>query len=373
MSLFDEYINALNDFRYNQRITETFPGFSILTRTEFIKWFRPIPHLRSMADSSFDEANKQLIEELFHVVCGSRIQKTYLSDTASHVFTRDRQTDDDNFDLLICVKTDVLRMKRPSQDEKKTGVIAFIVSELGECQIKPYTMSVNLICSRATTGFKGNVLLAAMMCCVKASRYDKEVILELAGHYFNMGGFKSYSRVGFDRDKRLYGPDCFDDTDNLPMSVRVDNLSYEQIISYAIENRQSHEIQEELGRHFYTMPRLMNANTATQIGEIAHFYHLLDINIEPNDIETYNDIVRGLKSKKQKKQKLLETVISLTPRTTPVQMSRAKSRASNERVTDTLHRTKKKLNKKGKGKGKGKKRRSTSRGRITKREMDLGL
>jgi hypothetical protein len=54
-------------------------------------------------------------------------------------------------------------------------------------------------------------------------------------------------------------------------------------------------------------------------------------------------------------------------------MSRAKSRASNERVTDTLHRTKKKLNKKGKGKGKGKKRRSTSRGRITKREMDLGL
>ena len=372
MSLFDEYINALNDFRYNQRIMETFPGFSILTRTEFIKWFRPIPHLRSMVDSSFDKANKQLIEELFHVVCGSRIQKTYLSDTASHVFTRDRQTDDDNFDLLICVKTDVLIKINPSLDVKKTGVIAFIVSELGECKKKPHTMSVNLICSRATTGFKGNVLLAAMMCCVKASRYDKEVILELAGHYFNVGGFKSYSRVGFDRDKLLYGEDCFDDTDNLPMSVRVDNLSYEQIISYAIENRQSHEIKEDLGQHFYTMPRL-NDNTATQIGEIAHFYHLLDINQEPNDIETYNDIVRGLKTKKQKKKKLLETVISLTPRTTPVQMSRAKSRASNERVTDTLHRTKKKLNKKGKGKGKGKKRRSTSRGRITKREMDLGL
>ena len=365
MALFDANINALNEYRNNPRIKEATEGFVLLTRKEFTDWFMPTERTRSKSKKSMTISNAKLITELLVNVCRNSIGTKYLKSTVGHVIPYrskgeilpDNKFDpltqeirvtyfdarhDHKFDLLVCVKQDVYEASKPTQDEKTDAVVSFIVSELGECKKRPKSMSVNLICSRPIKGFKANFLLAAMMYCVKKSKYTKEVILELAGKYSgNIGGFKSYSRVGFDRDPSLYGFRCFDDIDNLPMSVRVDTLNEEQIIAYAIENRPSSEIKEELGKHFYLLPKI-DGNLSKQIGKIADFYHELDVGEEPED-EVYKRIIKKEKNKTIKKQRLLDRIKALTPQNTPSRISRSHKRKAEKSVSATVESAKKKL------------------------------
>ena len=367
MALFDANINALNEYRNNPRIKEATEGFVMLTRKEFTDWFKSTERTRSKSKKSMTISNAKLITELLISVCRKSIGVEYLKSTVGHVIPyrskgqklpkskfdpltreiREMYFDarhDDKFDLLVCVKQDVYEASKPTQDEKTDAVVSFIVSELGECKKRPKSMSVNLICSRDVKGFKGYFLLAAMMYCVKNSKYTKEVILELTGKYSgNIGGFKSYSRVGFDRDPSLYGFTCFDDIDNLPMSVRVDILKEEQIIAYAIENRPSSEIKEELGKHFYLLPKI-DKDLSMKIGEIADFYHELDVGVEP-DSEVYKGIVTNAKSETVKKQRLLDRIKALTPQNTPSRISRSHKRKAEESVSTTVKSAKKKLKK----------------------------
>ena len=365
MALFDANIDELNEYRNNPRIKEATEGFVMLTRKEFTDWFKSTERTRSKSKKSMTISNAKLITELLISVCRNSIQPKYLKSTVGHVIpyrskgqklpnskfdpltqeVREMYFDarnDDKFDLLVCVKQDVYEASKPTQDEKTDAVVSFIVSELGECKKRPRSMSVNLICSRPVRGFKANFLLAAMMYCVKNSKYTEEVILELAGKYSgNIGGFKSYSRVGFDRDPSLYGFRCFSDIDNLPMSVRVDTLKKEQIITYAIENRPSSEIKEELGKHFYLLPKI-DYDLSKKIGEIADFYHELDVGEEP-DSQVYKRIVKNAKSENIKKQRLLDRIKALTPQNTPSRISRSHKRRAEKSVSSTVKSAKKKL------------------------------
>jgi hypothetical protein len=365
MALFDTNLKALNEYRNHPRVKSATEGYVMLTRKEFTDWYTPISSTRSKTLQNMSHENVKLITELLIDVCRKGIQDNYLKRTIGHVypyrkkgrtppqkkfdeFTRDLRNTyfdarkDRFFDLLVCVKEDVYRATNTTQDDKTDSIISFLVSELGECKRKPNTMSVNLICSKSIRGFKANFLLAAMMYCVKDSKYDKEVVLELAGKYSgNIGGFKSYSRVGFDRDPSLYGYRCFEDIDNLPMSVRVDILEKEQIVAYAIENRQASELKDDLAKHFYLLPQLA-PRLAKQIGQIADFYHELDVDEEPEDAE-YNKIIKGAKSKAAKKQKLFQRIQSLTPKNTPVHTTRRKKRKADKQIVGTLLLAKKKL------------------------------
>jgi len=367
MALFDANINALDEYRNNPRIKEAIEGYVMITRKEFTDWFKPTERTRSKSKKSMTISNAKLITELLISVCRKSIGVEYLKSTVGHVipYRKKGQTlpdskfdpltqeiretyfdarHDHKFDLLVCVKQDVYEASKPTQDEKTDAVVSFIVSELGECKKRPKSMSVNLICSRPIKGFKANILLAAMMYCVKKSKYTKEVILELAGKYSgNIGGFKSYSRVGFDRDPSLYGLRCFDDIDNLPMSVRVDTLNEEQIIAYAIENRPSSEIKEELGKHFYLLPKI-DGYLSKQIGKIADFYHELDVGEEPED-EVYKRIIKKAKNETIKKQRLLDRIKALTPQNTPSRISRSHKRKAEKSVSATVKSAKKKLKK----------------------------
>lgn len=391
MSLFDKNIDALNEYRDHPRIVEATEGFVMLTRKEFTDWFKPTERTRSKSKKSMTSSNAKLIKELFVSVCRHSIGKSYLKSTIGHVIPyrkkgqrlpdekfdpltqeiRESYFDaakDHKFDLLVCVKKDAYDASKLSQDEKTDAVVSFIVSELGECKRRPRSMSVNLICSRPVKGFKANYLLAAMMYCVKASVYTKEVILELAGKYSgNIGGFKSYSRVGFDRDPSLYGFRCFEDINNLPMSVKVDQLEKEQIIAYAVENRPSYEIKEELGRHFYLLPKL-DDGLSKKIGEIADFYHELDVGEEPESDE-YTKIVKKAKTKSTKQLKLLEHIKALTPQNTPSRITRTKRRRAEERVSDTVSRAKKKLKQSKSSPSKTQKQSKTSPTRSTRRSL----
>lgn len=365
MALFDENIDSLNEYRNHPRIKDATEGFVMLTRKEFTDWFKPTERTRSKSKKTMKASNTQLITELLVNVCRNSIGTKYLKSTVGHLVPyrskgeilpdsmfdpltqeiREMYFDarhDHKFDLLVCVKEDIYEATKPTQDEKTDAVVSFIVSELGECKRKPNTMSVNLICSRRIEGFKANFLLAAMMYCVKSSKYDKEVILELAGKFSgNIGGFKSYSRVGFDRDSSLFGNRCFDDIDNLPMSVNLNKLEKEQIIAYVVENRSAGEIFDDLGKHFYLLPQL-EEKLSRKLGRIADYYHELDVDEEPTEI-LYKNIVKGAKKKSTKKRKLLKYIESHTPKNTPVRKTSKKKRKAEENVTDTVERANKVL------------------------------
>lgn len=364
MALFDANIKALNEYRNDSRIRNVISSYEILTRKEFTKWFLPSIRTRGQKANKKKNAlqeNIHLISDLLKNICQQGIGPYYLKSTWSRVYpfrekgvtpskskfdktTQFVRTDydfdlsrDDYFDLLIAVRADVYKNQHATMEEKRKSVQTFLVSELGECAKKPNTMSVNLICSREDTSMKGFYLLAAMMCCVKASKYDQEVVLELAGKYTNIQGFKSYTRVGFDRDDQLFGDDCFKDISNLPMSVNVDPLTIDDIITYVTNKRgiQKLDDKDPLAKHFYTLP-MVKKDIAYEIGSVANYMHELDLNQEPTYDSHYNMIIRDAKTKQEKKDKLFERIEGLTPRNTPVQKTRRTRRDSANKTKQLL-------------------------------------
>ena len=117
--------------------------------------------------------------------------------------------------------------------------MGFVIAELGECKKHPLTYSINLICSRSVNGAKigSIVLLGAFIYCIKNSASTTinkdEGILELAGGYRNMPGFISYTKMGFIKDLNLYGTNCFESYELLPMKVNIKKLDNKEIIDRA--------------------------------------------------------------------------------------------------------------------------------------------
>lgn len=153
------------------------------------------------------------------------------------------------FDILIAVNNPSQRRPaantRVASISKIDNVVAFIIAEYGECEMKPDIWSVNLICAgkASNVGLKGlgNVLLGAFLYCIKESNYKKEAVLELATGYTNMAGFISYSKLGFNKDLSLYQlgssgffkttQKCFTDLGNLPMSINLSRITSDVIIN----------------------------------------------------------------------------------------------------------------------------------------------
>lgn len=357
MALFDKHIKTLNNYRNDPRIKSDIQGYDILTKKEFITWFGYTTYRRSKSVKKNKKANESLIFKLLSEICIG-INHGYVEDTWGHVQNPNRNNlasnkynsetrelrqdnfnkEDEKFDLIVSVQSGI--SPNASPDDKVNAINTFIVTELGECKKKPNTISVNLICSKETKpSLQGHYLMAALLCCVKASKYDKEVVLELASKYSNISGFKSYSRVGFDRDASLFGVDCFSDINNLPMSVNVAELTIDQIIDFAVNKRDKNLIKEDLGKYFYTLPRL-DHKVVKPIWKTANYYHELDVNREPDESNDYKKIIDGATTKEDKKNKLLLHVKSIphTPFNTPI-MKRRRNRPTNEKKTKLLFNT----------------------------------
>lgn len=146
-----------------------------------------------------------------------------------------------------------------------SGVVGFIIVELGECKLYPYGYSINLICtnSKAPPGSgsilmglylytivshpnklnnkrisfpsgKGNIIVTEKQSSVYEGELQIETsfksseplipvqqfgILELASAYKNPGGLCMYEKFGFQYTPNMHNYNCFNDYNNLPMLV----------------------------------------------------------------------------------------------------------------------------------------------------------
>jgi hypothetical protein len=149
-----------------------------------------------------------------------------------------------NTDILFLMMDNYKDVTEQGMVAKRDKILGFIVAEKGECKIFPNKVSINLICVRNNIdkvkyNVKSSVLLAAYLCMIKQSKYDQVGILELAGGYTNTKGLCAYNKFGFVHDKTLEKYSCFNDDNNLPMSVDLEQeiFSIENIIKIVVTNK----------------------------------------------------------------------------------------------------------------------------------------
>jgi hypothetical protein len=146
-----------------------------------------------------------------------------------------------------------------------SGVVGFIIVELGECKTYPHGYSINLICTnnKAPAG-SGSILMGLYLYTILShpDKTDTEAIifppgkgeltivekphsadiedtdieysfstlesltpvqqfgiLELASAYTNPGGLCMYEKFGFQYTESMFGTQCFEDFSNLPMLI----------------------------------------------------------------------------------------------------------------------------------------------------------
>ena len=242
--------NGLDTYRNDDIIQGLLNNnFVLLNLEEFLDWYEPDesrqnPHRAAAAQNpfapttirrqaSYDEKlvkARNILPKLASLCRG--IGLVYGQQAVTNLLDKNA-----SFDLLVALQADYESVNRIGRTEtvsqrKLEKVVAFIIVELGECIKKPNTISVNLICGKSSIPqFKASILLGAYLYCIKKTRYDQEGILELAGGYTNPSGFMSYTKLGFNYDKTLYGVNCFDAFENLPMSVNLVKMSPETIIN----------------------------------------------------------------------------------------------------------------------------------------------
>jgi hypothetical protein len=103
-------------------------------------------------------------------------------------------------------------------------IVAFIISELGECKLPspPYptedVWSINLICGGS--GGNGAYLISLFLFSVivgsQMGKWPPIGVLELAGGYENTAGLCLYTKFGFRVDASIRSSVCFEDHHNLP-------------------------------------------------------------------------------------------------------------------------------------------------------------
>ena len=247
----------IDEFQNHPLIKKALNGCCLMNTYDFLAWFgqsiirKEGPERGDIASTMYD-----MVVDEFEIIANSTCEKGIGEDYANR--SMKKILDSNEFDVLVVLaphwdklKRDEFKVKpKRSLEKKRNHVLGFVIVEKGECKRMPTTYSVNLICTRSSKGLryqkyskdarekrdrqriKGGILLGAYLFCAKRHG-QTHGILELAGAYNNIEGFFSYSKQGFVKDLMLFGNNCFKDYNNLPMSVRLDALSYEKIIEHA--------------------------------------------------------------------------------------------------------------------------------------------
>ncbi len=154
-----------------------------------------------------------------------RIQNETYESEQELDFDKDLEEDDDGgvdwkneFHIIYHVKNRLIKILNTNK------IIAFIISELGECQLPSpqYPLedvwSINLICGG--TGGNGAYLISLFLFSVivgaQMGKWQPIGVLELAGGYKNIAGLCLYTKFGFRVDSSIRNVDCFEDYHNLP-------------------------------------------------------------------------------------------------------------------------------------------------------------
>jgi hypothetical protein len=185
----------------------------------------------------------------------------------------DLTTNEKEFDILVA-STKIIENVSLKMKNRLSGIVAFIIVELGECKKYPSGYSINLICTDIKPRIPpivkgiGSVLMGAFLYTIlshpeninpsdpirfpagngflKVSSkqlsdgsmiencffnteeelipLEQVAVLELASAYTNTGGLCMYEKFGFTYDQTMFTDDtngikCFDDRNNLPMII----------------------------------------------------------------------------------------------------------------------------------------------------------
>jgi hypothetical protein len=178
---------------------------------------------------------------------------------------------EDKFDILVA-STRVMEDLTLTLEQRMSGIVAFIIVELGECKKYPASYSINLICTdlnKAISG-TGSILMGAFLYTILSHPSNRSLsnklvfpkgesflkvtskrlsdgnlienatfttneplvplqhvaVLELASAYTNAAGLCMYEKYGFTHDPTMFSNppiNCFSDRDNLPMLINFDN------------------------------------------------------------------------------------------------------------------------------------------------------
>lgn len=210
--------------------------------------------------------NMKIVLDYFSKEICSNIGSNYARTAVSNAIHL--ETNLEKFDILV-ISTPTIENVDETLENRLSGVVAFIIVELGECEKYPSAYSINLICTnlnKAKSG-TGSILMGAFLYTILAHpmkttpqtpitfprgegrlkvatsagttktyclfetdepliAVEHIAVLELAGAYVNFGGLCMYEKFGFTYDQSMYtnvdvNPPvfCFSDVGNLPMII----------------------------------------------------------------------------------------------------------------------------------------------------------
>jgi hypothetical protein len=245
----------LNEFRNHSKINTALNGGELMNFYEFMNWFS-LGIIRNDKDKRRESINvdqHNILIAYFKTIAISACENQIGGDYAERAMINLLESDD--FDMIVILAPHSDKLKRDEYSVKPDAsfrrklnhILGFMIVEKGECKKMPMAYSINLICTRTKhleykrysygkekdrERTRGGILLGFYLYCSK-KRGQTHGILELADGYMNTAGFFSYSKQGFVKDLTLFGTNCFNDQANLPMSVRLDKYSFEELINHA--------------------------------------------------------------------------------------------------------------------------------------------
>ena len=149
-------------------------------------------------------------------ICGGKISSTYLLNNLKKVM---RKIPDPDYDLVVCATTDI---HSTPLDQFIPSMRGFIITQKGECRMRPEVHCVKLICANQM----GSPLLGVYIYTIinNPAVIEKIGMLELAGGYINMSGLCLYEKYGFSGSPDIFHETCFNDPFNLPMSLDIEYI-----------------------------------------------------------------------------------------------------------------------------------------------------
>jgi hypothetical protein len=196
---------------------ETTAGVSLLDK------YDPLTEYKKTLKSGEEVDITKYHEFLSRKDVQERIQnETYESEQESDAGNDEEDEDGidwkNEFHIIYHVKNRLIKILNTNK------IIAFIISELGECQLpRPRyptedVWSINLICGG--TGGNGAYLISLFLFSVivgsQMGKWPPIGVLELAGGYENTAGLCLYTKFGFKVDASIRSSVCFEDHRNLP-------------------------------------------------------------------------------------------------------------------------------------------------------------
>ena len=197
--------------------TETTAGVTLLDK------YDPFTEYKNTLKSGEDIDRTKYYKFLSTPDVQERIKdETYESEEESDAGNDEENEDGidwkNEFHIIYHVKNRLIKILNTNK------IIAFIISELGECQLpRPRyptedVWSINLICGG--TGGNGAYLISLFLFSVivgsQMGKWPPIGVLELAGGYENTAGLCLYTKFGFRVDASIRSSVCFEDHHNLP-------------------------------------------------------------------------------------------------------------------------------------------------------------